>query len=271
MTVRLIVVATTLLIACSRASSDPAPAPIPSTFQYAPQQGRYLQASHRTVTQDVSGLESSTTTTLRYIVTTVVDAGSPSSHLQFTIDSVIDVDGAEFDRRQAAAVRGAVFEGQLLPSGEVTGLHEGNANDPLMSRIQTTLSQFFPIIPDAGLRPGATWVDTTSSVRRTGRTQVQIDAIVESSAGDWEDVADGVTITITWRASYTLSGEGEQLGRRFTIRGSGVTTGHSHVSGEGMFLATFSSDSSSAEVVVEELGYEIPVLQSGTDTLTLMR
>lgn len=257
--------------ACAHASPDPQPTPHPSIFQFAPQNAQYLRVIHRTVRQDVAGLESTTSTTLRYIVSAEVSQGSTASDVRFIIDSIVGVEGDGFDRAQVSAARGATFEAHMSPSGRVTDLPEASSDQSLLIQIHSSLSQFFPIIPEAGLIPGVAWVDTTRSTRRNGRTQIQIDAIVESAAGDWQDSENGTTLTITWRSSYTLTGEGEQLGRHFTIQGTGITSGHSRVAADGAFLSTLSADSSNAEVLVQDLGYSIPVIQSGVDTLSLIR
>jgi len=257
--------------ACTHASPDPQPTPRPSVFQFAPHNARYLRVIHRTVHQDVAGLESTSSTTLRFMVSATVSPGSAANDVRFVIDSIVDVEGDGLDRAQVSAIRGATFEAHMSPSGRLTDLPEDSTNESLSSQIHSSLRQFFPIIPEAGVTPGAAWVDTTHSTRRNGRTQIQIEAVVESEAGNWQDLDDGTTMTITWRSSYTLTGEGEQLGRHFTIQGTGIASGHSRVAADGAFLSTLSADSSSAEVLVQDLGYSIPVIQSGVDTLSLIR
>jgi len=262
------------ILACSSRQTSPdlplQAAPDPErVFNYASGTTRYIQTSLRDIEQEVSGQVTSSRTVLRYHLTTDIEDRNGAMVVHFTVDSIADAEAPGYTPSVRRDATGMSFQGTFTQTGRITDLNTGTRSSPLIARLTTLISQFFPLIPAGGPAPGTEWVDTTETTTDDGSTRIVTTMINTNVAGSWRD--DGTGMPISWRMTYTFSGQGEQLGQNFTLEGTGLRSGEHLLSADGIYLETTAVDSSEASVLLPTIGITVPVVQTGVDTVRILR
>jgi hypothetical protein len=277
MTRSLAIVVTLILSGCARAAQQPqvpgggpAPTAPPAVFAYQPSSTTYRVSSHRTIQQDIQGTTQTTQTDLRLQLAADVVPSDSGLLASFVIDSVFQaslpgVTPADLDR-----VRGAQFSAALQPSGDLADIGAMASSSQLYRIISNSLSQFFPRIPADGVEGGESWTDTTETMANNGAADITTSSTTENTASHWQVGGPSQVITVTWTATYTFTGAGEQLGQAFTIDGQGRRFGHYRLGADGQYLGGVTADSSTADVLVTGLGITVPVQTVGADTVTIV-
>lgn len=263
------------------ANGTPAPAPAPppsnsagpAALGYRPFQAMYRAASHGRVEQEFSGQVTASDFTMQYFLTARLEPGDAGQRLTLRLDSIPVLRGTAlgFSTAEAGRARGATFTGTLAPTGEINDFGGGDTTITLVQQIASRLREFFPRIPASGVRPGATWVDTTQSASSSSGLRVTISAVNRHEAVGWTERNGQPAMQIASVSTYTMSGSGSQGAQHFTIEGSGLRQGHAYISTDGKYLGLTATDSSRATAVVAEMGIVIPIVQARSDTLSVIR
>ncbi len=226
--------------------------------------------SHRTVDRGIEGQSRTEGTVLRYRVTAEITRADSAFDVTFVVDTVTHATASNIDAPEIADATGASFVGRMAPTGQLEVRARRDAQSPLLDQVVNQLRDFFPHLPPGGIRAGLVWVDTTEAPREQGGAQLMIKAITRYGAGEWEGRGPGASIRIDWERQYTLSGIGEQLGQRFSLRGTGSTSGVSSFSTEGTFLGSIRRDELRSEVQLESMGTTIQLRQTQSDTVRML-
>jgi hypothetical protein len=97
--------------------------------------------------------------------------------------------------------------------------------------------------------------------QRSGGGAVTRRSTVRSAAMAWEDHAGTRSLRIESRATYSVSGSGQNGGQSFGVSGTGATTAKAFIAEDGRFLGGESQDSTSLTVSLPAQGLAIPVIQ----------
>lgn len=265
-------------VAPTAGAAAPAPAPTPPTdaapaaIAYRPYHASYRAVTHGRVEQEFSGQVTASDFTMHYYVTARLEPGDSIPRLILTLDSVPVLQGTAmgFSASEAARAQGATFTGTLAPTGEILDFAGGDTSITLVQQLASRLRQFFPRIPAAGVHPGATWVDTTESASTSSGLKVTITSVNQHEAADWAERPGGRALHIRSVSVYTMSGSGAQGAQRFTIQGTGVRRGHEYLSADGRYLGYTASDTSHATAEVADMGIVIPIVQTRSDTVSVV-
>jgi hypothetical protein len=270
----------TIMTACGTpappAPTAPASLRLDSTpFAFSPAPHRYQAVTHRLTLTDVQGQTARTTTHLAYEMTVAVRGTVSDRSVLAVLDSVLRAEGQGLG--QATPIGGTTLSGELQANGVVTVLATTppeRAMHPAVEQASTTLRLSFPHVPVAGLVPGGSWRDSTTLTREVNGSRLLIVAVTTHEATEWMpspiDTTAPATLTVSWERSYVVSGTGEQLGQPYSLEGSGFAHGEHRLRADGAYLGTVSTDSLGAEVIVSSLGFAIPLIQTGADTIRMI-
>jgi len=262
-----------LVAGCAAGPDLPAPPPAPETpraFTFAPSATTYLVSSYSTIAQNIQGMAQETQTELRFRLVTDVLPSDSGLQASLVVDSILQVSMPGVSATDIDRVLGSQFGATLQPTGELADIDAMESNSPLFRVITNSVSQFFPRIPDGGLPSGTTWTDTTEVVGNNGAADITTAAITVHETSDWTPADGQDALTISWRASYTFTGQGEQLGQPFTIQGKGRRAGRYQLAADGRYLGSVMADSSTADVVVTNLGITVPIQNIRADTVSVV-
>lgn len=262
-----------LVVGCASGTDQPVQPATPETprvFAFGPSTTTYLVSSYSTIEQNIQGMAQTTQTELRFRLVTDVLASDSGLQTSLVVDSILLVSMPGVSNTDVDRVRGSRFAATLQPTGELADIDAMESNSPLFRVITNSVSQFFPRIPDSGLPSGATWTDTTEVMGNNGAADITTSAITVHETSDWTQAEGQDALTISWQASYTYAGEGEQLGQPFTIQGKGRRTGRYHLAADGRYLGSTMADSSTADVVVTNLGITVPLQTIRADTVSVI-
>jgi hypothetical protein len=259
------------LTACRSApdAAVEAAAPAPAVFRYAPAQASYLTVSRRSVEQDLQGMTQQTDIVLRLTIHSDITPLDSGFQVTFTVDSVLDMQLPGASSAEARRLEGRRFSAAAHPTGELIDFDAGATTSPFAQQVANTIEQFFPTVPFDGVREGAAWTDSTSTVGNSGGAQITTTAVTENHAEVWTQFLGQDALVVAWVSRYRFTGAGEQLGQPFTIDGGGERVGRHYLSRDGRLLATMSTDSSTAQAEVSGLGMTIPIRQIGADSILI--
>jgi len=259
-----------LVAACGGTRGTPAPpveAAPPDRLSYRPATVLYAAASHQQIEQDISGRTQSSRIVTRYVLRTEIGPAADGMPVTMVLDSIV-VDGQlGVSESEIAAAQGTGFAALLQSTGELTGFTGGDTTMPLVRRLTSRLSDFFPRIPPDGAQPDQRWSDSTESVTDVGGVLLTVRAANGHEALDWTSYAGRRALAIRTVSDYTLSGTGEQSGQSLSLDGSGRRHAIEYLSAEGVYLGATAADTLEFEVLLTQIGMVIPGRQWSADTI----
>jgi len=238
-------------------------------FAYAGGDASYSHTSTRKIDQEISGQTMSSQISLHVFLTASISGVERTRTITFTIDSIPEMEGAGYTSADRQKFIARSIRGTFKSTGEISDIDIDSETSPLQSRLSLLIKRFFPVIPEGGVTPGSRWVDTATVDADDGSTRISTTAVTTSLAGQW--LEDGTGLPISWETQYHFTGEGQQLGQRFTLEGTGRRAGEHLFSMDGVYLSTASTDSSEATVQLTSMGITVPVRQVGVDTVRVIR
>ncbi len=210
---------------------------------------------------------------LQIFLSTIVvgPADSAGFPLTFTVDSVVLDSGTTLPPTvNLAAGRGLRFVGSLTQTGE---FKQKSTSDSSLAQVFTQLigplRNFYPRMPQAGLKPGADWTDTTATSERVA-IDVNIKIIARSRTGTWEERNGSRCLRLESASTYSVSGSGTQMGQPLEVTGTGTRSGVQFVAIDGRYLGGEAHDTSSIVVGVPMQSMTVPVRQITHSTVTVL-
>lgn len=187
------------------------PSPQPAALSYEPFIASYRAVTHGSVRQELGGDTVGTEYHLRYHVTAEVTQAGEGFELSIRVDSVPVLEGLGLDRSHAERVRGAVFRASLSRQGRLGDFVTEAQEGPLVEQLSNQLRQFFVRIPPEGVRPSASWSDSTESTQKASGFDLTIRSHVSSEAGKWTTYHEVPALEINTLSTYSVSGSGTQV------------------------------------------------------------
>ncbi len=254
-------------------SGRPAPnddAPPPSTtLLYEPYRAQYRAVSRRHVQQEFNGQITTTDLHLEYYLTAVLAPGDSGLEVTLTIDSIPVISG--LPTADTARATGARFSATMSRSGQVLRFDSATSQLELVRQLATRLEEFFPRLPTNGARLGDSWTDTSEALTEAGDLELTVRSINRHEAVEWGTWSGERGLRIVTVSDYNLSGTGSESGQAYDLEGSGRSSADQFVGRAGWFLGLTSVDTLESTATLTSIGAVIPIIQTRTDTLAIVR
>lgn len=262
------VLSTVVALACAGgAPPSETDGPVPSTVRYAPHQASYELVSNRRVEQFLPTGSTTAESSYRVFLHTSLSEGSEGLGITITIDSVSEATGAGIPPTDVSLAGGTEFTGTVAPSGRLLGFSGGDTTNMLVRQLNQTLGEFLPQLPEGGAVPGVQWTDTAIIQTDNSGLAIEVRSVAAREVLPWTTFAGQDALHLVSRASYTLAGQGAQMGQAITLDGAGVREEHHFVSRAGAYLGAWASDSATIDALVTSVGTSIPIVQLRVDSV----
>jgi hypothetical protein len=204
-------------------------------------------------------------------VTIVGPADSSGYPMTVSIDSIVPDSGTTVPlNTNLAAAKGLSYGGRLTPRCEFRNVvPSDSATAQAISPVVGSFQNFYPRFPASGLTLGSTWTDTlTTSDRAAGN--VSVTSISNWRAPVWEDRNGVRCLRLEVTSTFTIQGEGQQLGQPFQVAGNGVRNGVDYVAVDGRYVGGESSDSTNMTITLPVQTMTIPRTQISKTTVSVL-
>jgi hypothetical protein len=247
-----------------------------TALQLTPSTTRFVIRQEVHIQQDFAGLPP--TIDLRYGLYLTAAVGAPADSgfpTTFTVDSIVVDSSSQLPPQiNLGAARGYRVTGRLLPTGEfISGPCDTSAAAAGLGNLLPRFKNFFPRLPQGGVRPAMTWNDSTQvtdNASCSGGSTITTHSANQRSATTWEDRAGSRALRLEISANYRFNGTGDQGGQPFTIDGTGAGTGVQYLGADGRYLGGELRDSTSLTIDLPVQGISIPRRQLSHTTVTAL-
>lgn len=247
-----------------------------AALQLTPSTTRYVIRQEVHIQQDFAGLPPSID--LRYGLYLTAAVGAPADSgfpTTFTVDSIVVDSSSQLPPQiNLGAARGYRVTGRLLPTGEfVSGPCDTAAAAAGLGNLLPRFKNFFPRLPQGGVRPAMTWSDSTEVTDNpscSGGSTIKTHSANQRSTTTWEDHSGSRALRLETSANYRFNGTGEQGGQPFTIDGTGAGTGVQYLGADGRYLGGELRDSTTLTIDLPTQGISIPRRQLSHTTVTAL-
>jgi len=255
------------------AGSSPTPTPAairPLALANGTTQYRGVTRSH--VEQVFNGQQSANDVALAFRATGRVTTTGSSTDAQVTIDSADAVPPSTVPATELARIRGVSFGVTLSEAGRFVKFQGpsaflGDAGELLAS----SMRQFFPRIPRAGVTPGSSWLDTMEVHLQIRGLDITVTSFNQHEAEAPTAYAGKPALPVRSQSTYRLAGSGQQQGQVVNLDGQGTRDArHFLALGTGAHLGFIARDSSAITVSVAGGSFQIPIRQLRVDSVTTL-
>ena len=229
---------------------------------------RYLLERHDSVLVRLPNGQSQTRTLGRVAHFTVTAlAGSPL-RVTITLDSMA-VDGPVATAGALDSARGTRWTGTLTAAGRLGGLATDRVS-AVGEQFRSMLPTIFPVLPAAGARAGAEWVDTSETALRAEAFDVKEHAVTASRALGQVPHAGVQALQIESSATFTRAGGGSQFGQAVEVQATGTRQVTTWLATTGVLAGSQGSEVSDMTVTIPAMGQSLPVRQTATFSVRLL-
>jgi len=247
-------------------------------IHYAPSVQHYRLHSTVERTQEQNGQKTSGVITNEQQVTVALQAPGAKSALtdKDTLSFAVTLDSVSLSSNLAAqlpdvsVMQGTKVSGVMLPSGKVISFKSDTKATDGVDResIVSSMAHFLLTLP-ATAGAGASWTDTaTTNFSKDGNTLKTSTITVSRVIGD--TTVGGQPAWRVHRAStLIISGTQQQSNQQITMDGTGSGEAMYYIGRNGVYLGSTSTQSMNE--VVKASGMVIPVTQTATSTVTIIK
>ncbi|MDB4909939.1 MAG: hypothetical protein JWO39_762 [Gemmatimonadetes bacterium] len=247
-------------------------------IHYTPSVQRYRLHSTVERSQEQNGQKTSGVITNEQQVTVALKApGSKGTltdkdtlHFDVTLDSVNMSSNLAVQLPDVQVMQGTKVSGVMLPSGKVLSFgSDTKATDGVdRESIVASMAHFLLTLP-ATAGAGAKWTDTaTTNFSKDGNTLKTSTITMSQVLGD-----TAIAGQKAWRVHRTstliISGTQAQANQQITMDGSGTGEAMYYIGTNGVYLGSTSTQS--MKETVKAAGIVIPVVQTATSTVTIIK
>ena len=263
--------------------ADPHPAPVAPVvpnrardgIHFGPSYLHYLVHRRIDIVQSVQGQEQASKLGFGIFASSTIQGPADSAGYPtiVVVDSIVPDSGIALPFTvNLAAARGLTFKGTLRPSGELRNSTPSDTSTAqALGQVLGTFRDFYPHLPEGGLKVGAAWTDTISRSDKTGAFErLTVTSINSSRAASIEDRGGVHSVRIELGAHVTLSGNGTQGGQPLTLTGDGTRHSIEFVAVDGRYLGGESIDSTSLNITLPLQGLVVPVRQVAYSTIRVL-
>ena len=243
--------------------------PKPQLITYHPFTASYRAATRRQVEQEFNGQITATQLIMDYYVSTQLVESLEGLRATMTVDSVPVLTG--LPPTEADAVTGTTFTAILTPDGQLHDFAGADINADLAHQLSLRFQKFFPRLPPGGASPGVQWADTSDTDAGVRELELVVHSVNHHEAVGWAEWAGEESLLIVTTSDYTVSGSGIEAGQEFVLEGAGIAHTRQYVAPDGRYLGLVSVDTLNSTASLPAIGAIIPIKQTRTDTLTILR
>ena len=122
---------------------------------------------------------------LLYHLTAEIRDADSTLMASFIIDTVLDATGQNILPKEIGSATGTRFNAPLSWTGVLGPLAGGDATSILSGQLARQIEGFLPRLPQDGLRPNSTWMDTTETTRDDAGAEIAVRAVTQYRSDDW--------------------------------------------------------------------------------------
>lgn len=192
----------------------------------------------------------------------------------FTVDSIAADSGMPpVIADNITKVRKLVFAGRVVRRGEFVN---AVASDSALAQTQSVAQvlgnfrDFLPRLPLEGLKPGATWTDTTSTTQKGSDATASRRSIVHATAMEWPVPSGGPGLRVETTQTYEVTGSGKNTGQPYELSGTGMGSGTALITTDGRYLGGEARDSATLTIRLPVQGMSVPVIQVAHTTIAVL-
>jgi hypothetical protein len=202
-----------------------------------------------------------------YVTLTWV-ASDTGARITAAVDSVVPDSGLSFVPAVFDSARGARWTGLRRSTGRLTDL-TGGPSSLISDQVREQIQLIFPLLPPEGIRPGATWTDSTTGPVRVSAFEA-IETVRVDSRAETSVAASGALPLIVIR-TRTATGQGNQFGQPINIRATGSDTLSYDVAADGRVLSVDGVRMTALVVDLPSIGQSVPASESSLLRMSLLR
>jgi hypothetical protein len=161
-------------------------------------------------------------------------AADTGTRLTATVDSIVPDSGLTGLAMMLDSARGSRWTAFRRPEGHLVAL-AGGTRSLVADQIRDQLQLLFPLLPPEGLRPGATWTDSTKAVARVSAFEATEAALTASRAASMTTASGTLPLVVV--RTRTATAEGMQFGQPMTLRATGSDTLTYQIAPDGRVLS----------------------------------
>ena len=166
--------------------------------------------------------------------------------------------------------RGTRWTARLTPEGRLSAM-TADRSSTLGDQVGTTLRSLFPGLPPGGVRPGMEWTDTTVVPMKSDAFDATERALTHYRAAESDDPRAKKAIKLESQGTYERSGKGTQFDQQLEMTATGTRSAVHYLSQDGYLVLAQGSDGGDMTITVPAVGQTVPVKQTGTYIVTLLR
>ena len=195
-------------------------------------------------------------------------AGGKSLYLK--VDSLTFDGTAPVSRESLDSARGGEVRGFVNASNRVSNLSANPSGSTLLGQVQGMVHSFFPRVK-AGVKPGDTWMDTTTVRDESGGNNLTNVVVTTYTAAGPATQGGVATVKLDARSSSTVSGtmQSPQTGT-MEVEGTTTTTGTLFVGPDGRFWGANYNSNHDQRVKLAMAPTLIPVKTVQTIVVTVL-
>jgi hypothetical protein len=247
-------------------------------IHYNPTVQRYRLHSTVERSQEANGQKTSGVITNEQLVTVSLQAtGSKSAvtdkdtlHFAVTLDSVNMSSNLAVQLPDVQVMQGTKVSGAMLPSGKVLSFASDTKAADGVDResIVASMAHFLLTLP-ASAGANAKWADTaTTNVSKDGNT-LKTSTITQSQVIGDTTIAGQQAWRVHRTSTLLISGTQSQKDQQITMDGTGTGEAMYYIGTNGVYLGSTSTQS--MKETVKAAGLVIPVTQTATSTVTIIK
>jgi hypothetical protein len=247
----------------------------PQNLFLGPSAVRYVVRQHHHIEQDMGmGMQPQDMGFSVFVSATIVGpadtAGYPAT---LTIDSIVpDTAAPPPPVINLASARGLAYRAHLTRFGELRNpVASDTAIAQSLGQLIGGFRNFFPRLPAAGVAPGATWTDSSTTTDPSAVSTLTVRTQSHHVAAAWETGGSERRLPIDVAATFVISGNGNAGGQSFTLAGTGRQSMRSYLAPDGRFLGGEATDTTDMTITLTAQGMVVPRHQISHAVITVLR
>ncbi|HET8648431.1 MAG TPA: hypothetical protein VFL95_00200 [Gemmatimonadales bacterium] len=166
------------------------------------------------------------------------------------------------------AAEGTRWTADIAPTGKLSNIQASDSTT-VAAQIGGTLQQLFPVLPAGGARPGAQWTDTSHTKITAGTLTTDLTSANSYNATGYVQQGSTQALEITNQATTTQNGSGTQFGQAIQVSGNGTSHATYRLAEDGTLVHAEGADNTKLTLTVPAVGQTVPVVQTGSFTITV--
>jgi hypothetical protein len=166
--------------------------------------------------------------------------------------------------------RGTRWTASLTKEGRLSAL-KADRSTTVGDQLGSNLRVLFPALPTGGVKSGMEWTDTSDVPLRADAFDATEHSLTTYRAADSDDPQAKKAIKLESNGSYQRKGKGTQYNQQMEMSSTGTRSSVYYLNPDGSLAAAHGSDAGDLTITIPAVGQTVPVKQTGTFSVRLLR